>query len=112
MERVTSTKQLRRGQRVIFIVSGADMRVTYYRFISEDLSNNQAMKEHYGYFADLGDWPSRFYLAEREGSEIYTNYTDEDIIRMRKAVLEKSLKMVTESFKYLFETKGQNTEEQ
>ena len=45
MEKVTSTKQLERGQSVIKIERGADVRVDYYKFISEDLANSPDLKE-------------------------------------------------------------------
>ncbi len=112
MEKVTSTKQLERGQSVIKIERGADVRVDYYKFISEDLANSPDLKERYGYFADFADQPRRFYLSERGGADLYANYTDEDIILMRKAVLEKSLKKVEESLRMLAEIKEQNPEEQ
>lgn len=104
MERVTSTKQLKRGQEVILIERGNDIWVNYYRFISEDLANSQDLKECYGYFADFADRPRRFYLSEKNGAELYTNHTDEDIFLMRKAILENKLKKVEESLK-LFKLK-------
>lgn len=103
MEKVTSTKQLERGQRVIKIERGDDIRVDYYKFISEDLANSPDLKERYGYFADFADQPRRFYLSERGGAELYAHYTDEDIILMRKAVLEKSLKEIEKSIDLLKE---------
>lgn len=103
MEKVTSTKQLERGQSVIKIERGADIRVDYYKFISEDLANSPDLKESYGYFADFADQPRRFYLSERGGAEIYANYTDEDIILMRKAILERSLKEIEKSLDLLKE---------
>ena len=99
MKLITSTVQLHRGQRVIMIERGGDIIVNYYRFISEDLSNCQDLRARYGYFADMADRPVRFYLSEKNGAESYADYTDEEIILLRKEHLEKSLATIEKALK-------------
>lgn len=91
MRRVTSTKQLTRGQKVARISKSNGLRIGYYRFISEDLTDNQELKERYGYFADFADCPRRFYLAEENGEPLFMEYTEEDILREEQRYYEEEM---------------------
>jgi hypothetical protein len=94
MDKVLSTKQLTRGQKVVHldIQSG---NVSYYRFISENLSNVEKIKEHYAYFAnEWDDRPTRFYLGGEGGAPLYVNYTEKEILVWRHCLLTEELREV------------------
>ncbi len=91
MQRVTSTKQLTRGQKVVVLNKYNGFRVDYYKFISEDLANDEKLKEQYGYFVDLADQPKRFYLSDGISSPVYKDYTDEDLLKAQKEYHENEL---------------------
>lgn len=111
MEKVTSTNQLNRGQKVIVIDQTKGFTANVYRFVSEDISiDTPEIKEHYGYFVDIADQPVRLYMHEKRGMPIFKNYTQKEILICEKKYYEDELAEIKTELSNMNKKKKQNHE--
>lgn len=94
MEKVTNFDELSVDEKVIWVKDG---KPHFYRFLAKHPRN-----EHYGIFLDIAEQPIRVYFKEL--LNFYKNYTDSDLIAIKRKKAEKMLAECDDATKEIEET--------
>lgn len=94
MERITNFDELSIDEKVIWVNNG---KPHFYRFLTKHPRN-----EKYAIFLDIAEQPIRVYVNELVN--FYKNYTDRDLIDIKRKKAEKMLAECDEALKELEET--------
>lgn len=95
MEQITSFSELNVGEKVVYIYG--DNKPKFMRFLTR-----HPRHEGYGFFVDLADQPIRVYAKELQ--YYFKNFTDRDLIEVKRQNALKALAECDEALKELEET--------